>query len=197
MTDGSVFISLPHFWLKYQQQKRNKDVHGTNRSPEKIVQINKHIWLYHIYDLLFENCRVLIWTNLIPLPPKMLSAKIGWNWLSGSWEEEFLISSMYFRYVLIIYSWKQAGPFIWTNLNPLHPRILCAKFGWNWPSGSGEEDENVKSFQTDRQTDGRTDRRTDRQPTDDRWSEKLTWAFSSGELKMFEKHKWVYLDLWT
>ena len=26
---------------------------------------------------------------------------------------------------------------IWTNLNPLH---LCAKFGWNWPSGSGKED---------------------------------------------------------
>ena len=30
--------------------------------------------------------------------------------------------------------------FIWTNLNPLHPRMHCAKFGWNWPSGSGEED---------------------------------------------------------
>ena len=24
--------------------------------------------------------------------------------------------------------------------------MLCAKFGWNWPSGSGEEDENVKSL---------------------------------------------------
>ena len=22
--------------------------------------------------------------------------------------------------------------FIWTNLNSLHPRMLCAKFGWNW-----------------------------------------------------------------
>ena len=52
----------------------------------------------------------------------------------------FLISSMYFRYVLIISLWKRTGPFIWTNLNPLHPRTLCAKFGWNWPSGSGEED---------------------------------------------------------
>ena len=30
--------------------------------------------------------------------------------------------------------------FIWTNLNPLHLRMLCAKFGWNWPSGSGEEE---------------------------------------------------------
>ena len=27
-----------------------------------------------------------------------------------------------------------------------HPRMLCAKFGWNRPSDSGEEDENVKSL---------------------------------------------------
>ena len=36
--------------------------------------------------------------------------------------------------------------------------MLCAKFGWNWPSGSWEEDENVKNFidrRTDRQTDWR------------------------------------------
>ena len=33
--------------------------------------------------------------------------------------------------------------------------MLYAKFGWNWPSGSGEEDENVKSLQTDGQTDNR------------------------------------------
>ena len=43
--------------------------------------------------------------------------------------------------------------------------------------------EKFTDTQTDRQTDRRTDRRTDRQTTDDRWSEKLTWAFSSGELK--------------
>lgn len=33
--------------------------------------------------------------------------------------------------------------------------MLCAKFGKNWPSGSCEEDENVKSLQTKRQTEGR------------------------------------------
>ena len=47
---------------------------------------------------------------------------------------------MYFCYFVIISPWKRAGAFIWTNLNLLHPRMLCAKFGWNWPSGSGEED---------------------------------------------------------
>ena len=74
---------------------------------------------------------------------------------------------------------KKAGSFFWTNLNPLHPRMLCAKFGWNWLSGSGEE---VENKYTDRPKDGRTDGRTNRQMTDDRRSEKLTWGFSSGEL---------------
>ena len=27
--------------------------------------------------------------------------------------------------------------FIWTNLNPPHARMFCAKIGWNWLSGSG------------------------------------------------------------
>ena len=79
--------------------------------------------------------------------------------------------------------------FIWINLNPLHPRMLCAKFGWNWPSGSGEEDENVKSLRQRRQQQRRQRQR--RRTTDKFWSEKLTWAFGSGELKRsagFEVH---------
>ena len=41
---------------------------------------------------------------------------------------------------------------------------------------------------TDRQTDRQMDGRTDGQMLDDRWSEKLTWAFSSGELKMIYRN---------
>ena len=85
--------------------------------------------------------RFFIWTNLNPLHQRMLCAKFGWNWPSGSGEEDFLISSMYmyFRYFVIISPWKRVGPFIWTNLNPLYPSMLCAKFGWNWLSGSGKK----------------------------------------------------------
>ena len=72
----------------------------------------------------------------------------------------------------IIYFMRIEWFFIWTNLNPLHPRVLCTKFGWNWPSGSGEEDEDVKSSRQRRRT------------MDKFWSEKLTWAFGSGELKI-------------
>lgn len=59
--------------------------------------------------------------------------------------------------------------------------MLCSKFGRNQPSGSGEKVENVKSLQTYRQTD--------RQMPDKKWSDVLTWAFSSGDLKKRLKKK--------
>ena len=31
---------------------------------------------------------------------------------------------------------RKMWPFISKRLNPLYPRILCSKFGRNWPSGS-------------------------------------------------------------
>ena len=48
--------------------------------------------------------------------------------------------------------------------------MLFAKFVWNWSSNSGEEDENVKSLQ-----------QQGRWKADKLWSDKLNWAFSSGE----------------
>ena len=56
---------------------------------------------------------------------------------------------MYFCYFAIIYPWKRAWPFNWINKNSLHPSMLCAKFGWNWFSGSGEEGENLIDRQMD------------------------------------------------
>ena len=35
---------------------------------------------------------------------------------------------------------KKGGALHLDILNSLHPRMLCAKLGWNWPSGSGEND---------------------------------------------------------
>ena len=54
--------------------------------------------------------------------------------------------SMYFCYFLIISPWKRVRPFIWTNVNSIHPRMLCVKFGWNWLSGSGGEDILISSI---------------------------------------------------
>ena len=44
----------------------------------------------------------------------------------------------FFRYFLIISPRKRAGPSFEQTWIPLTQR--CAKFGWNWPSGSKEED---------------------------------------------------------
>ena len=47
-----------------------------------------------------------------------------------------------FRHFVIFFPWKMRG----LHLNSLHPKMLCAKFGWNWPSGSGEEDFQILSM---------------------------------------------------
>ena len=116
----------------------------------------------------------------------MLCARIGWNWSSDSGEEDFLILSMLFHYFIIISPWKRAGPFIWTNLNSLHPKMRCAKFGWNWSSGSVEEYENVKSLPHRRQRRQRLRQRQRRWTTHKLWSETFTLAFGSGELKRIQ-----------
>ena len=43
----------------------------------------------------------------------------------------------YFR---VISPWNRVGPFIRIKFSLFHPRMPCAKFGWNWYSGSWEED---------------------------------------------------------
>ena len=120
---------------------------------------------------------VMIWTNLNLHYLRMLPHEFHLSWPSDSGEEDFLKMPLIFNKFMIISPWKRAWPFIWTNLNPLYSRMLCAKFGWNWPSGSWEEVENVKSLQQQRRR-----QRQRRQTTDKLWSEKLTWAFGSGEL---------------
>ena len=49
--------------------------------------------------------------------------------------------------------------------------MLCAKFAGNWPSGSGEEDENVKNLQTDGRT---TDDQKSSVNLQLRWAKKIT-----------------------
>ena len=41
---------------------------------------------------------------------------------------------MGFCFFDIIYLGKKAWIDIWSKLNSLHSRFLCAMFGWNWPS---------------------------------------------------------------
>ena len=64
--------------------------------------------------------------------------------------------------------------------------MSCAKFGWNWPSGSGEQDENMKSLQTDRQQ-STSDHKSSIELSDQVVS--LRGAFGPSELKIQEYGK--------
>ena len=69
----------------------------------------------HIWSSFTQECLYLVWMKL---------AK--WFW------------SEFSRYFVIISPLKK-GCFIWTNLNPFYPRMLCTIFGWDWPSDSAAE----------------------------------------------------------
>ena len=85
---------------------------------------------FHYFVIIspWKRAGPFIWTNLNSLHPRMICAKFHWNWPSGTGVKNFLISSIYFCYFVIISPWKTAGPFIWTNLNNLHSSLHYAKF---------------------------------------------------------------------
>ena len=115
--------------------------------------------IYFVIISPWKKAWLFIWTNLNSLYPMDALCQV-WSKFGPVVLEKKIFK--YFHYFLIITPWKRAWPFIWKKtLNPLHPRMLCAKFGSNRPSGSGEEDLNVKSLRTDARTDRRIDGQTD------------------------------------
>ena len=93
---------------------------------------------FHYFEITFpwKRVRPFIWTNLNPHHPRSHFAKFCWNWPGGSREDDFWISLMYYRYLLIISLWKQGGALHLINLESPSPK----EFDWNWPSGSGDKD---------------------------------------------------------
>ena len=124
--------------------------------------------------LAFEKGGALHLNKLVSPSHKDALCQVWLKFTQQFWRRRFLNFVHVFSQFLNYLPLGRVGSFFWTNLNPLHPRMLCVKFGWNWPSGS-EEDENVKSLRQRQQQQRRL-------TTDKFWSEKLTWAFGSGEL---------------
>ena len=60
------------------------------------------------------------------------------QWFSRKRFFDFVNVFLLFHYHLP--TLENGGTFLWTTFNPHRPRMLCSKFGWNWPSCSGEED---------------------------------------------------------
>ena len=95
--------------------------------------------------LLFENCLVKILRSLYT---RILYAKFGWNLIQWFREEFFKFRPCIFAISFSSPLGKWEWQFIWINLNPVYPRMFCAKFGWIWPSGS----EKMKMWKVYRQT---------------------------------------------
>ena len=110
------------------------------------------------YKKIFKICQCIFAFSLLsplqtgcgpssPFHSRMLCAKFGWNWPSGSWEEDFKKFCQSILIIFVIISpLKRVWSFIWINFNPLYPKMHCAKISWNWPSGSGEEVEKKEKF---------------------------------------------------
>ena len=82
---------------------------------------------------------VLTCKTLKPLLPKDALCRVWLKLAHWLWRRRFLNFVNVFCYFKIIFPWRRAWPFIWTKFNPFHPRMLCVKFGWKWPIGSGKD----------------------------------------------------------
>ena len=128
---------------------------------------------------------------------------------------------MYFPYFVIISPWKKS---VALHIKKLESswRMLCSKFGWNWPRGSGEGDFynfvnvfylfgnypplekdgalHLNKYESPSPKDAlcqvwlklvwwfwrrrwKCEKFSTMTTDKTNWSEKLTWAFGSGELK--------------
>ena len=109
-----------------------------NGSGEEDFQIVLMYFCYFIIISSWNGAGSFIWKNWTPVTQECFVSffvEISLVVL----EEKIINFRQYIfaRYFIIISPRKRTWPFIWTNLNPLYPSMLCAKFNWNWPNGSG------------------------------------------------------------
>ena len=140
-------------WNKLGALHLNKHISPSSKDAlcQVWLKLNQWFWRRRFLNFinvfsLFQNYLLLEKGGVLHLNKlESLSPKDAWcqDWLKLAqwfWKRRFLnfvnVFSLFHNYLPL----EKGGSFIWTNLNPLHPKMLYAKFGWNWPSGSIEED---------------------------------------------------------
>ena len=115
----------------------------------KFYEIRLFIFIYfyfrHLVIIsLWNRAWTFDWTNLNPFTQKCLvqSSVEVCQWFLRRFLKFINLFSL-FRFYLPL----EKG--IALHFYSDYPMMLCAKFGWNWPSASVEEDENVKSLLAD------------------------------------------------
>ena len=99
------------------------------------IKILKVVNIFHYFLMIspWRMVRPFVGTNLNFPYHSRLCAKFGWysQIVLKIFKSRRCIFSLYFA---ITSHLMRTWPFIGTNLNPLHSRTLCAKFGWYWPT---------------------------------------------------------------
>ena len=93
----------------------------------------KHLQCIFCYFLIIYPWKKVLHINKFELPLPKYALYQVWLKLAESFSKKYFVSVFsLFRCNPSFKKQKQ-------NLNPLHPRMLSGKFGWNWPSGSYEK----------------------------------------------------------
>ena len=84
----------------------------SNQSTNCCICICHYLLIYYLFALIAPS---LVGVSLIVLEKRFINFVYVISFLSPFWKR------------------------MWSKSNPHHTKILCAKFGWNWPYGSGED----------------------------------------------------------
>ena len=145
-----------NFGFKAGNVPHNK---GTKGKMEKNCTCSLHqtfwpnVWYAGFGDTVLSRKRENGRAARVPSSPSAEEA----NWTRGPWATSQFNSINTYDFIITLIKrgintlstfLRIEWFFIWTNLNPLHLNMFCAKFGWNWHSDSGEVFKNfVNVFQ--------------------------------------------------
>ena len=127
--------------------------------------------------LLLEKDRALLWNKLKSSSLKDAFCQVWLKWAKLFWRRRFSnfnVFSLFHNY----FSLEKGRALHLNNLNPLYPRMLCAKFGWNWLVVLEKK---MKMWKVYKKTDRQTDRQTTRKAHLSfqlRWAKNLTGCFT-------------------
>ena len=127
-------------------------------SGKKIFKFPKCMYFrYFIIIFLWEMAGTFILINLNPLHPGMLRARFSRNWPWLVLEKKILkFHKCTFAISKLSPLGKGQGPSFYQTYIPFsYVWLNCAKFGRNWSSGSGEQNENVTTTTMTTTTDNR------------------------------------------
>ena len=112
--DNLKLIHQSHFCkLKKKTQQNKQEAHGPHlllRNQFKWAMLWLYIYMYYKTDPVVQEEKIFKFHKI-----------------------------RYFCILILSPNVKRCGLSIWTNSNPLYPKMLFTKFAWDWPNGSIED----------------------------------------------------------